>query len=441
MRNTPADTEFIGSYDRLLQVLRQEAEKCERYTLISAWASCSQDKDSHWGCLIDSHPQKLELAIIGLHFHQTDPAALFLLHKENKLRVVFDASGVFHPKLIAFEKKDKLSVLIGSSNFTLGGFLRNTESNVWIQTDKSSRFAEDVRTFVEFCKGKARIPDKGDLAEYLEQYNLLQSQSKHQSLSAFVPGSSRKEFFQSSTGAGPAFDFQNVLRFDWNEYRDALYFIHENGDLALFPGPDATIQVGETDVPIDYMSTIRYAHNRLLQKKELKKIERQDRQFVCGTLGEVGPKNTLGSSACFGSMRGAGQFKKYVNDEPEILDKPLRQIPFKGEISDKQIRDYFSAMFAIERLGVAGACRLLAMKRPDCFVPINQANRKRLISATGLRGLGKSGSEFIEAYLELLHRIYASPWFQSPFAGDLQPERDISKYRTIFLDAFFYQYE
>lgn len=49
------------------------------------------------------------------------------LHARQVLRVVEDTEGVFHPKILIATKGREARVLVGSSNFTSGGFGANTE--------------------------------------------------------------------------------------------------------------------------------------------------------------------------------------------------------------------------------------------------------------------------------------------------------------------------
>lgn len=102
--------------------------------------------------MIDSNQAKLTQAIVGIQFHQTEPEALFQLHKWNKLNIVYDTAGVFHPKFYLFENESSFSLITGSSNFTAGGFHKNTESNVLIKGNKKNLSSLNLKDFIECAK-------------------------------------------------------------------------------------------------------------------------------------------------------------------------------------------------------------------------------------------------------------------------------------------------
>ena len=109
------------------------------------------------------------------------------------------------------------------------------------------------------------------------------------------------------------------------------------------------------------------------------------------------------------------------------------EIPLDGDISRDHYQHFTDRFLkAFKRSGMALASRLLAMKRPDTFVCVNNLNRQGLFSAFRL-----SPSTDAEAYWELIERVRASTWWNvpPPAAGD---EREVWSARAAFLDALFY---
>jgi len=87
-------------------------------------------------------------------------------------------------------------------------------------------------------------------------------------------------------------------------------------------------------------------------------------------------------------MFGQGDFKNLVNESPEILSKALHNIPPDGDVSEAQFDPFvydFDLAFKSKahKGGVATASRLLARKRPDVFVGLNNANRAGISEAFG----------------------------------------------------------
>jgi PLD-like domain len=57
--------------------------------------------------------------------------------------------GTFHPKRYLFEIADRFGCVMGSSNFTRGGFGDNAELNICIEGKESDAFFRQVEVFIE----------------------------------------------------------------------------------------------------------------------------------------------------------------------------------------------------------------------------------------------------------------------------------------------------
>lgn len=74
-----------------LKELGDLCEWADEIRLCYAWATSKGGKAAHWRCLDTT---KLTKAVIGVHFAQTEPAALWELSRLGVLQVVADARGV-----------------------------------------------------------------------------------------------------------------------------------------------------------------------------------------------------------------------------------------------------------------------------------------------------------------------------------------------------------
>jgi hypothetical protein len=109
-------------------------------------------------------------------------------------------------------------------------------------------------------------------------------------------------------------------------------------------------------------------------------LGRDERRAIAGTYGrrEKGVKGL--PWGWFGTMFGHGDFKTLVNNSPGKLSAALDEIASEG-IIEKEAYDKFARLFrdAFSKKshvgGIATASRLSAMKRPDIFVAVNDANR------------------------------------------------------------------
>jgi hypothetical protein len=176
------------------------------------------------------------------------------------------------------------------------------------------------------------------------------------------------------------------------------------------------------------LQVLRAIRQLFSQSVHFREIDYAGRRKIAGLFKSVNPSFLL-----FGSMQWVGLFKQAVKDNNEGISVALDQIPFDGDVVRdhyQQFTDHF--LRAFKRAGMALASRLLAMKRPDAFVCVNNQNREGLFQAFRL-----SPSRDAEAYWDLIERVRTCTWWKAPppAAGD---EREVWSARAAFLDALFY---
>ncbi len=422
------ETIFISDTNLLLKHFEKEITDCKSFRFAVAWASTAGGRGKHWQ-LVAANRSKLTEAIVGIQFHQTEPAALFQLHDWNKLNIVYDTAGVFHPKFYLFENEASFSLLTGSSNFTAGGFHKNTESNVLIRGSKTEPIFSEIEGFYRMCKINSRIPDKMDLDAYQKEQERATMLSGY--LNTYFAPEERKKMVTKAGDSLPDFYWEDIFQFTWDEYVHGVKYLSiTKYDNAIF------YRFNEEGWRIDTVYAIDSYQKIIQEYKTLSNMPEEERKAFCGTQ-RVSQK--YGDSGWLGSMTGAGYFKQMVINKPSILDEYLDLIPLEGSVSEDSLNEYLSGMLSIEHVGRAIALRLLSAKRPDLFFSINQATGNALYEMTGLKGLKNSQKkeEFIGAYIELHRRIYRSPWFQFNLPTD-GIESKIAKYRVALLDCFFY---
>ena len=112
--------------------------------------------------------------------------------------------------------------------------------------------------------------------------------------------------------------------------------------------------------------------------------------------------------------------------------KALDRIPLRGAVTKEMFTEFCKAFSRSNPIGCA--TRLLAVKRPDYFVPINNKN-KRILS----RMLNIPQSDFnTENYWNILMRIHNSMWFSD---NSHVREEDKAKkwYQAALLDILSYE--
>jgi hypothetical protein len=176
------------------------------------------------------------------------------------------------------------------------------------------------------------------------------------------------------------------------------------------------------------LQVLREVRQLFVQKVHFRDLDYAGRRKIAGLFKSANPNFLL-----FGSMQWVGLFKQAVKDNNEGISLALDEIPLDGDISRDHYQRFTDRFLkAFKRAGMALAGRLLAMKRPDTFVCVNNQNREGLVQAFQV-----SPSRDAAAYWELIERVRTCTWWKvpAPAAGD---EREVWRARAAFLDALFY---
>jgi len=368
--------------------------RAKKIWIASAWAS---DATTVAKALWAARDRIVALAV-GVDFHQTDPA--FLERFRRYVRVHLCADGTYHPKIYLFQADDRFEGIVGSSNFTRGGFGANVESNLYLVGDLSEPlFGELVKLVVEFAEGGERLT-----TAQVEDYR-----------TAFL--ANRRTVAKAKTYRAPyraATGWSARLDMPWHEFVAQLARRERYSKHPLFPGKGS----------IGYIGVIEHVQNIFRDKKRLAAMSVEERRKVAGLEGAF---------RYFGSMSGAGYFKGCVLSTPEKLDLALDHIPTTGSVSREQF-DRFKHALPRPGMGSPGVgSRLLSMKRPDLFICINSENRRKLSEEYNIP---KTELTTYDGYWKLLEEVWRCPWFRSPRPEGR--ERRIWEARVALVDAFYY---
>jgi hypothetical protein len=205
-------------------------------------------------------------------------------------------------------------------------------------------------------------------------------------------------------------------------------------DLVSLSWPDFFDRVRKEEHPPGHhlmqerLEVLRAIRQLFAQKAHFRDLDYEARRKIVGLVKNANPDFLL-----FGSTQPVGKFKRAILNNNEEISLALDEIPLDGEISLDQYQRFTDRFLnAFERSGMATASRLLAMKRPDTFVCVNNQNREGLVQAFQV-----SRTRDPETYWDLIEKVRACTWWKapSPAAGD---EREVWRARAAFLDALFY---
>lgn len=372
----------------------------DNFAFAVAWASSGTVVFEH----IKKMRKKIRQAAIGTHFYQTHPAVLESFVGSKKVRFVLQPQGVFHPKVYLFWSTDGWDILVGSANLTAGAMSKNSELMLHISSQdlQGSDLEGEVRKNIE------SYWEMGEVATdlLLEKYHALWK--------AQQPALRRISGEYTSGGKSTSPIHTEIMSMSWEEYyrrvQDDPYHGYElRCDL------------------------LEMAQGAFRKHNTFSEMELGLRKTIAGL-----PNNFNEHAGWFGSMKGAGCYHKAINRNDDHISRALDFIPLGGAVTRDNYDSYISEFvraFPDGRHGVGIASRLLALKRPDCFVCLDSKNKSNLCKDFGI----KSSDMTYERYWdELICRIHDSVWWNS-LEPAVQLEQRVWNGRAAMLDAIFYQ--
>lgn len=391
------------------EVLRLLKE-CASFQVAVAWASANFDASE----LLLECRTKMERLIVGTHFFQTDPAFLERFLDDSKARFILKPDGVFHPKLYFFSHgSGHWECLIGSPNFTKGGFGGNEEIAILISdTDSDGANAlSDVSHRLETYWVAARPISALDLELYRKRWKIRQPLLRRLHGTFGDP----QNVEEGDGGRDPS--VVNDLTLDWKDFFQQV-----------LQEPDRQSAGRSTD---ERLKVIRAAKALFATHATFGDIDRDGRRRIAGL--EAGDGINF---LWFGSMVGAGVFQQAINNNNEHFARALDLIPNVGSVSRDAYLAYvveFKLAFPNGRDGIGTASRLLTMKRPDYFLCLDARNKDRLTREFGI----KKSIGYEDYWDSIIERIQDAPWWNAPPPAP-GIEREVWESRAAFLDALYY---
>lgn len=391
--------QFLATPSQIDRTLKKLLKECKRVRWAVAWASRNAPAFE----LLFEYRAKIEQLTVGIHFYQTDPDFIAAFRKHPSAGFVMNPDGVFHPKLYLFEHGNgRWDCLVGSPNFTHGGFTNNDELAVrFSERDVDARrIRRDLAQTLERYRDKGRSIDAKELDAYRKIWKRQQKRLGPLSGRYGHRATKRK-------GARSPLDV-SVFKESWPQYFKTINRHHTTRDR---------------------LAALEEAARLFKNHESFSEISDDGRR---GIAGFISTKDL--DWGWFGSMRAAGHFMQAINRNDPEISAALDHIPLSGEVSRRQFEAYAEVFeSAVEKSGIATATRLLAFKRPDYFLCLDSKNKKRLCEDFGIAqtvGLNDYWPKVIE-------RILDSNWWNAPEPrAGLQ--RRIWRRRTAFLDVRFY---
>jgi HKD family nuclease len=370
-----------------------------------AWASTGF---TGFSALSTNH-RKIRRGVIGTHFHQTHPDFIRAFQKHASVRFILEADELFHPKVFLFENKNgRWACMLGSANFTSGGFGSNHE--LCALFDQSDVGATSARKRCDELFG-----DYWELGRSITNAELENYQKTWEKYRRYLKKASGRF---GGDRVHKAVEDVELLMLSWKAFVAAIRKSEHHS----------------VEVRSRILGTARALFSA---HQSFADIPDQGRGGIAGFVETEGLPWKW-----FGSMQGAGHFKGKVNENSVSLAAAIDRIPLTGHISRNDYFEYvelFRSVFADGDRelghGLGTATRLLAMKRPDYFVCFDKANAKGLCKAFGIPSIPHRAYE--RYWDDIIERILDSVWWNSARpSGKLGGK--IWDGRTAFLDAIYY---
>lgn len=385
---------FVATAKEASTIFTSAARSADELWIASAWAT----EGTTVASALWSARACLTALAVGLDFHQTDPR--FLRKFRAYARVHEVADGTYHPKVYVFRRGVTFEAIVGSSNFTRGGFGSNLESNLHVRGSIRQKLFTDLTAFVMRLADGGRQMLGRDLTAYEREHARKQRLVK------------AAKQYKGSLKTAP--DADVPLHLPWRAFVTRLFAQQRRSGHALLP----------TRESMGYVGVIEEIQKIFKRRRRLAAMTLVDRKKVAGLVNPF---------TYFGSMKGAGRFMAYVHTSPARLDRALDRIPERGPVTWDHVDGFRRALPRPGMSTPAVGTRLLAMKRPDLFICIDSANRANLSEAFGIP---QARLNTYEGYWELLQILWRCPWFKAP-----RPKgRDarIWAARVALVDAFYY---
>lgn len=384
---------LITTSEELYDAFETSLEEYDDFYCCVAWAGSPRDFSA--GKLLKKSEGQIKKCVIGLHFYQTHPDFVETYLHHNGVRFIKEANGVFHDKVYLFVNSPKDWVaIVGSSNFTRGGFEVNNECNVLFSSDddKGGKMYKSLMNLIDSNWDSASYFSSKDLDNYRDSY--IQQKPRRNSL---------KKVIRSPKCT---FNGASLLLMTWDEYCAKLQK-HEGLTMRL--------------------NVLKEAHALFKSVEHFYDLDDFDKKRISGyRLKEAEDWWFFGTVS-------KGEILSDMIDKR--IGKAIDCIPLEGEVTKAQYGKYVELFCDGGKWNnpIGSATRLLAMKRPDIFLCVNGENKAGL--ADGLR-ISQSQITLEKYWDEIILPIQDAVWYKAKPQNTIQ--RQIFKDRVALLDSIYY---
>lgn len=384
---------------RLLELIAS----CNSFSLASAWVTRSDVFDAALAAR-----RKLRKFVIGTHGYFTCADCLEACVPLAQAKVFKPVGRMFHPKVYAFETGGRRVVYVGSSNFTKAGLAKNVECGVFLTGDAGHA---KLQSFVDFIAAQWKAAGKLD-ADFVANYRANQRRVKdaQDELEEFIEIRKPRRTTKSANDVDPS-------EMDWGRFLKLVRADKTHG------GPKERLKV------------LARARHLLSRGKPFAQLPELDRRCLAGIQRPSVQQDGL-DWGFFGQMSAHGNYSPILHKYVAKFSKALDQVPMLGTVREKHYDAYRDTLMSIPGAGdwTGMGTRLLAMKRPDRFVCLNNANRTGLC---GYFGVAPTTTNLDNYWERIVAPMQMMPWWRTDMPSDSLGQ-NVWLSRAAMLDAIYY---
>ncbi len=369
-------------------------ENYSEYYLASAWATVGFDLFD----FLMKNKERIKKMVVGVSFDHTHPEFIRTFIKEKNIRFFKKPGTLFHPKIYLFKEGSNWEMIMGSMNFTSAGFNDNVETLLLISCDEdnsSEIFNKSINLFEQIWNDASYFSED-ELSKYEEAYKNQQKR-----LGEYVINK-----------PGKLVSHVKIMNLSWSDFF-------------------SQVKDEKTHGLQNRINVLNGARQFFKENHSFYSMTYNQRKAIAGFLGEKDGVNWN-----FFGGTGSGKFMHMIRINEPFVSDALDKIPIEGELTR---RNFFDFITEFKKGGgknmISSASRLLAMKRPDIFVCLNERNNKKLCKYFGI---SQNGMTYERYWDDIIERILDSDWWNSPPPKNPE-ELSVWKGRSAFLDSISYE--
>lgn len=380
MKILASPTEITNTFNELL------AQAVE-VKIAVAWVNA--DLAAVQNLLAQSH--KVKRMVVGVKFYGTSPAFLRATYRKRNFRFHLSEKGTFHPKLYLFHFADgSWKAIIGSANFTVGAFEKNHELCVLIGSndkDAAKTLTALEQTLDQYWDESQRIG-----LEYIKDYEV---------------GYAKRPKTRPLPKKGI---IQTHLELSWDSFVQRIEAVpHE-----------------------EQLQFLRWIKQHWGQQP-FSQLDLATRRMI----GGYGKESDEANYRCFGPTIARRKFMGIVSRSPEIIENALRHIPGNGKVQKEQYDLFLGELLPhFDDSELAAFSRILALYRPDVFIPFNTKNKKM---ASIELGIPVSNMDYNLYWDSVITAIQSAP-FNHPPKKLSKAHAELFANRAALLDCLYYEH-